>query len=90
MSVVFSKKSLNETFVSLIPKKVGASDLNNFRPISLIGSVYRILTKILANILKEVLRKVLSQLYKQQILGSVIIGKKCIDSRVVRHPWNFI
>ena len=83
MSVVYSKKSLNETFVSLIPKKGGDSDLNDFRPLSL-QDVYRILAKILANILKDVLGKVISQLYnaivqERQILGSVLIANKCMS-----------
>ena len=32
-------KSLNATFLVLIPKKVGAEDLRDFRPISLVGSL---------------------------------------------------
>ena len=66
-----------------------------FQTYKFVGCVYRILAKILANILKEVLGKVISQLYdaivrERQILGSVLIAKKCVESRVVRHPWNFI
>ena len=49
------EKSLNATFIALIPKRNGASNIRNFRPISLVGSVYKILVKVLANRLKEVL-----------------------------------
>ena len=34
------EKSLNATFIALIPKKNGASNIRDFRPISLVGSVY--------------------------------------------------
>ena len=45
------ERSLNATFIALIPKKKVASNIRDFRPISLVGSVY----KILGNRLKEVL-----------------------------------
>ena len=54
------ERSLNSTFVVLIPKKVGASDVKDFRPISLTGSIYKIISKVLANRLKEVLGSLLS------------------------------
>ena len=53
-------KSLNSTFLVLIPKKGGAEDLGDFRPISLLGGLYKILAKVLANRIKEVLDKVVS------------------------------
>ena len=34
-------KSLNATFLVLVPKKGGAEDLKEFRPISLVGSLYK-------------------------------------------------
>ena len=34
-------KSLNATFLVLVPKKEGAEDLKEFRPISLVGSLYK-------------------------------------------------
>uniref|UniRef100_A0A2N9G0Y7 Uncharacterized protein n=1 Tax=Fagus sylvatica TaxID=28930 RepID=A0A2N9G0Y7_FAGSY len=37
--------SLNVTFVTLIPKKWNALNIRDFRPISLVGSVYKILAK---------------------------------------------
>ncbi|KAG6728212.1 hypothetical protein I3842_02G162400 [Carya illinoinensis] len=36
-------KSLNATFIALIPKKSGASEVKDFRPISLINGIYKIL-----------------------------------------------
>ena len=49
------EKSLNATFIALIPNKNDASDIYDFRPISLVGSIYKILAKVLANRLKVVL-----------------------------------
>uniref|UniRef100_A0A2N9IF45 Reverse transcriptase zinc-binding domain-containing protein n=1 Tax=Fagus sylvatica TaxID=28930 RepID=A0A2N9IF45_FAGSY len=42
------EKSLNASFIMLISKKVNASNIRDFRPISLIGSVYKLLSKVLA------------------------------------------
>ena len=53
-------KSLNNTFLVLIPKKCGAEDLGDFRPISLLGGLYKLLAKVLASRLKIVVGKVVS------------------------------
>ena len=52
--------SLNATFLVFIPKKGGAGDVKDFRPISLLGSLYKLLAKVLANRLKRVIGKVVS------------------------------
>ena len=49
------EKSLNATFITLIPKKNDASNIRDFWSISLVGSVYKILAKVLANHLRMVL-----------------------------------
>ena len=36
------EKSLNATFIALIPKKNDASNIRDFRPINLVGSLYKI------------------------------------------------
>jgi hypothetical protein len=48
-------------FVALIPKKSGAVNIRNFRPISFIGGAYKIVAKILANKLKMVVEKIISK-----------------------------
>ena len=53
-------RSLNATFLVLISKKGGASDVQDFKPISLVGSLYKIIAKVLANKLKRVIGKVVS------------------------------
>ena len=45
------KKSLNALFLALIPKKV---DVVEVRPISLVGGIYKIISKVLANRLRRV------------------------------------
>ena len=47
--------SLNTTFLVLIPKKGDVMDLKDSRPISLVGSLYKLLAKVLANRLKQVM-----------------------------------
>ena len=46
-------KSLNATFLVLVPKGRTVKDLKNLRPISLVGSLYKILSKVLANRIKK-------------------------------------
>ena len=52
-------KSLNATFLVLVPKKGGVEDLKDFRPISLVGNLYKLLAKVLANRIKKVMGKVI-------------------------------
>ena len=52
------QRSLNSTFLVLLPKKGGVKDLKDFRPISLVGGLYKLLAKVLANRLKTVVGEV--------------------------------
>ncbi|GJX38579.1 RNA-directed DNA polymerase, eukaryota [Tanacetum coccineum] len=51
----FYLKGINSSFIALIPKSQGADMVKDFRPISLIGSIYKIIAKLLANRLVTVL-----------------------------------
>ena len=46
------QRSLNSTFLVLIPKKGGVEDLKDFKQISLVGSLYKLFAEVLANKLK--------------------------------------
>jgi hypothetical protein len=80
------EKSLNASFISLIPKVPGANSIKDFRPISLVGGIYKIIAKVLANKLKLVLEKAISKsqsafIKGRQILDPIFIAIECIDSR---------
>jgi hypothetical protein len=80
-------KCFNSTFISLIPKFHGAKEIKDFRPISLVSGVYKIIAKVLANRMRRVMDKIISKpqnafVKGRQILDSVLIANECLDSRL--------
>ena len=80
-------KSINNTFLVLIPKKGGAEDLGDFRPISLLGGLYKLLARVLANRLKKVIGKVVSPDQNAFVTGRQILDASLIANEVI-DTWN--
>ncbi|GKF63556.1 hypothetical protein Tco_0187004, partial [Tanacetum coccineum] len=54
-------KGCNSSFIALIPKTSEEKMVKDFIPISLIGSLYKVIAKILANRLVVVLRDIVNE-----------------------------
>ncbi|XP_057798040.1 uncharacterized protein LOC131014167 [Salvia miltiorrhiza] len=66
-------KGGNASFIVLIPKKEGAGSLEDFRPISLITSLFKIVAKILAERLKRVMGSIISDNQSAFVKGRFIL-----------------
>ena len=88
-------KNLNTTFLVLIPKKQTVEDFKDLRPISLVGGLYKILSKVLANRIKRVMDKVISKAQNafvegHQILDAVLIANELVDSSLRRKKCGLV
>ena len=77
-------KGLNSTFIALIPKVENPQRVADFRLISLVSSVYKILSKVLANRLRMVVGNVVSAsqstfIKGRQILDGTLIANELVD-----------
>lgn len=52
-------KSINHTFITLIPKIQSPEMISNFLPISLCNVIYKIINKMIANRLKPILNSII-------------------------------
>ena len=79
------EKSLNATFMTLIPKKKATSEVRDFRPISLAGGVYKIIAKVMATQLHTVMEDIISTsqnifVRNKQILNPILIANEWLDN----------
>ena len=54
-------KGCNASFIALVPKVKDLSMLEQYRPISLVGAIYKVISKVLAGRIKKVLKSVVNE-----------------------------
>lgn len=62
--------SVHASFITLVPKVRGPSKTQDFRPISLINGIYKIVAKVLAVRHKKVLPSIISKNQSAFVFGS--------------------
>ncbi|XP_028100123.1 uncharacterized protein LOC114299551 [Camellia sinensis] len=77
-------KGINSSFITLIPKRDNPLGLSDYRPISLVGSMYKIIAKLLANRLKSIMPHIISEpqsafLSGRNILDGVLVANEVVE-----------
>jgi len=79
-----SVKEISNTFIALIPEVESPQGLSDFRPISLVKCLNKVLAKLLANRWRLVTNCVISEeqstfIQGSQILGGILITNELVD-----------
>lgn len=78
-------KSLNSTFLALIPKEEEARTPEKFRPIALCNVIYKIISKVIANRLKPIIPHIISEeksgyVEGRKILDNILLAQEMIHT----------
>ena len=76
-------KGCNAYFIALVPKKQNPQGVDDYRPISLVGCIYKIISKILATRLKSVLPKIIDCSQSAFIKGRGLLDSILVANEVV-------
>jgi len=80
----FIPRGCNASFIALVPKVKDPCKLDQFRPISLVGAVYKVITKVLAGRLKEVLPAIIDEsqsafIRTRSLVDSVLLANEVVE-----------
>ena len=78
-------KSINHTFITLIPKVKNLEKFLEFRPISLCNVIYKIVSKVIANKFKSLLNKIISETQSTFIAERLITNNVWIAFKSLHH-----
>nr|GEV68290.1 RNA-directed DNA polymerase, eukaryota [Tanacetum cinerariifolium] len=83
LNYCFRQKGGNSSFIALILKTQGAKLVKDFRPIILIGSLYKIITKLLANRLVTVIGNLVNDVQSAFIANHQILNGPFIFNELI-------
>lgn len=69
---------MNKTLITLIPKCKNLESLNNYRPITLCNTIYKVVTKIIIERIRPLLQKLISPLQ-----SAFVPGRKGVDNAII-------
>lgn len=77
-------RAINVTWVALIPKVLNPISIEEFRPISMVGALYKIISKLLSTRLKAVIAPLIDEsqcafVMDRQILDGVLVANEAIS-----------
>ncbi|KAK3193573.1 hypothetical protein Dsin_024883 [Dipteronia sinensis] len=80
-------REVNNTFITLVPKCVKPETMSDFRPKSLVGSIYKVLAKVLANRVKKVMNSIINEFQMAFVKGRKIMDSFVIVEEII-HGWK--
>ncbi|GKV12050.1 hypothetical protein SLEP1_g23252 [Rubroshorea leprosula] len=88
-------RGLNSSFIVLVPIVNNPQRIEEYRPISFISAVYKILAKLLANRLKKVLDQVIGEqqmafISGRQLMDGVVVANEVVDKAKKKKSKSFL
>ncbi|KAG7579708.1 Reverse transcriptase domain [Arabidopsis thaliana x Arabidopsis arenosa] len=80
----FLPKGVNTTILALIPKKIEAKEMKDYRPISCCNVMYKVISKILAKRLKRILPTSISPNQSAFIQDRLMLENQLLASEIVK------
>ena len=77
-------RGCNASFISLVPKLGNLITLDGYRPISVVGCIYKLISKILSNRVKKVLPKItdgsqFAFIFGRGLMDSILVANETVE-----------